>query len=74
LLDACELLVLTIDKVALAAQLAVPATPTEESNADALADRPSLDSASEGVNPAYGLMTGYARPLDGKDGFHGSRV
>jgi hypothetical protein len=73
-LDARVLLVLAIDEIAVAAKLAVPATSTKESNADALPDHPTFHAGSECVYPTNGLVTRNAGPLDRKKAIDSPRV
>src|SRR5258705_3726854 len=66
MLHSGELLVAAIYQVAAPALFATPATTTEKSHADALSDRPSLDTCAEHVDYAHRLMSGQPRPCNRK--------
>jgi hypothetical protein len=74
MLDSGELLVATIDKVATPAAIAMTATSTQKSNADALTDSPSLDTSPDHVDHTHSLMPRHARPHDRKHTLYRSRI
>ena len=64
--NAGKFLVLTVHEVAIAAELAVTAGAGKESNPHPLADRPTLNTGTERIDPSDDLMARNPRPFDGK--------
>ena len=63
-MNAGVLLVPAVHDVAAAAVFAVAARAAEKSDADALTDRPALDTIAKRIDPTHGLVSGDARVGD----------
>jgi hypothetical protein len=74
MLHSGELLVAAIYQVAAPALFATPATATEKSHADALSNRPSLDTCAEHVDYSHRLMSGHPRPCNRKHALNRRRI
>src|SRR5215831_4491899 len=73
-MNACEPLVSTVDKIAIAAKITIATRAAEKANAHALTDRPTLNAGTAGIYASDGFMAGYSRPVDWKLTLHGTGI
>src|SRR5262249_38893625 len=63
-------LVATVHEIAIAAEFAITARASEETDTYSLANCPALNTRAKGVDASDHFMSRYARPVDWKGPFH----
>ena len=69
MMNPSELLVLTVHKVSIAAELAIAAGATQKANAHSLTQFPTLHTFPKGIDAPNGFMSRNPRPLNGEHSF-----
>src|SRR5580700_8835428 len=67
-------LVPAVHEIAISTELTVSAGAAEKSHAHALTNGPALDTGAKGIDSPDRFMPRNARPIDGKQTFHRTRI